>query len=637
MLDLNVKNFRVLSEAKLSFGNGIYTISGDNRDERGAGTNDVGKSTLLHAVYWALTGELPIIVSSDSLIRYGQKEASVSLSTPRMNIRVSKSSANSFDAVLDKGSPSEYVCKSVRASDARSDFLLKIGLPQKKQDLILRIGSMVYLSAFSPNLLMLRSDTEKTEFVNSIIDVSKFEDGKKKAKLHRQALELEISTVSAEISNLKIFQANSTVDPLEENRLQSALSDVQQRLTGLIPKYDISKLEFEWSEDETKLSKAKSSKSALTSELQDMIDNLDKADKSLNEVRSNFDETKLRDELNSIKAEWGRHDLLVKSLEEQIKSPMVCPSCTAELYISRGKLHSIDLAAVTKLLGEERLLRAAEDAKFNECNNALNKILYEIRNLESNKVSLQASIQSHRNKIETFSTEIVRIERYMGELSDKILTFKTENEKSSDEFSPLKARETEIIGKLAVISEKKKSYDSILTSLVQKESKLKELVDLNIAAKFWEETGFPDIMESAYTKFFEPISEKINEHLRVFGVNQRVRIKSTAKKSFDVKVFDGFRESTPDEMLSQGKARRVQLATALALRDYFHGNYLNDVLMVDELDGFDAEGVEYLNEVLSGLDSTVLVVTNNKTFQDRIVSKGKITLVRENGIVYIGG
>ena len=75
----NFRSYRGLHKFAVPVDPGLYLITGKNEVEPRLGTNGVGKSTLLDAVFWCLYGRTTRGLKAGDVIAWGQTQCSVTV------------------------------------------------------------------------------------------------------------------------------------------------------------------------------------------------------------------------------------------------------------------------------------------------------------------------------------------------------------------------------------------------------------------------------------------------------------------------------------------------------------------------------------------------------------------------------
>ena len=141
LVKLVLKNFRVHAAKTLEFTPGVNVLVGDN---------DKGKSTVLKAIRW-VTFNRPV---GNSMVRWGKKECSVSISTEKHEVSRFKGGENGYQ--VDGGEPSRAVGTEV---------------PKEVQD-ALRLDSVNFQAQIDPPFWLSLSAPEVAQEMNRIIDLS---------------------------------------------------------------------------------------------------------------------------------------------------------------------------------------------------------------------------------------------------------------------------------------------------------------------------------------------------------------------------------------------------------------------------------------------------------------------------------
>lgn len=191
---------------------GLYLITGQHELQPRLGSNDIGKSTLLDAIFWCFYGRTSRGLKSGDVISWGERRAKVTV-----HLRVGKQALK----ITRTQSPNSLSVNGTEASQEDVDKHLRIGPDAFSYAVMLpQFGDSFFDLAPAAKLNLFSQIIELDYWLEKSIEAQAISDDltASKARLNQQLAKYDgqIETMQADIANLSLKQLSFTDDKTSE-------------------------------------------------------------------------------------------------------------------------------------------------------------------------------------------------------------------------------------------------------------------------------------------------------------------------------------------------------------------------------------------------------------------------------------
>jgi len=591
---LDISNFSSFGEEQSidfrPYGEEPVLIIGENRDEPGANSNGSGKSSIMHAISWAIFGKLPTKVPVDEVVRFGADHGSVTIeledSRPLMINRyrdAQKKKARGLswtdgDLSLSWSTPTEaqeglirrlgfqpktaftdFLSSAYFSMEAMTAFTSRSGKPEERMALISRFlgldvldtardiareaksGVKGRVEALQEQLEALRATIATTDIVRLTRAVAKTEQTLQELKDQQEVKSQELEQAS------------------ERDRLQIRLKHFTDQLDGL---------DDRWEREQRDLVRQVESQSEQIGTLVTQMEKYQAFEKSLEDeeyyTEDEIDET--LDEINDSMARVQKMGtekstqlrmkrIIVDQLEKQFSDAQHCPNCDAPLSVIDGVVGTLNEAELQEAIENE----AAEAERLEA---EVKKITETQKTLTQTKeVCLKERTRTRQinRKLQEKHELAARLFRENASIDDKKKLLASAEERKEEEKKELEAQITELntqLGDYEGVPEhayltaelrtlnvsieqitrrvtEERQQKEAFQQAVEQEAELRTRYDLLRqgfeSADFWS-SGFPTIRRWRVDHFLPEFEGKVNQFLEFMDVGTRVRLSTMRRK-----------------------------------------------------------------------------------------------------------
>lgn len=608
-INLSLTNFLSHSQTNVKFDLAdnkpvVIAIYGENRTAEGADSNGSGKSSIIDALMFALTGTTARGIANADLVKTDNNAAQVNLAlfnsqlnstiTIERVIRIGKSATiainqdkqpvicvdiNEYNKwILEKlGIDKADLINYFLVNNSSTETFFKLGDAGKKR-LINRFLNLDPLTLFLQREQKYQKECER----NLALIANAINDNEKKI-IHLQGL--------AEIAKLKIENAhNSKVEALkvkiefEHNKADSINNSIHSLRNDL----NNCGSNTDWSEDwRVKNNELRESKATQISELSDWIANQNT-------------------EIFSLKAEY-------RSLQATLDSNGAeCLDCGVKNYIYEAVGYT----------------REDIERKRDLCNTNINFHVSKV-------IEYEKSISSLKNELndnEGVAREYANISTTRELLAGNIYKLEKERNDSDALYGILNQQLLELENTPLQNSEYQIELDKANADLVTCEKALEkgkvELAQTNSEIDnilFWnKELGTEGFYAFIANKCLSFIEFNINKYLQIFDKDLSIKINGTTtlqsdetRNKIDISVFQSGVE-TAYSGLSKGEQVRLDVCGVLVIQQLINANAANKIngggfkcLVLDELfEGLDNKGQNSVIHLLRAVNQLVVFITH---------------------------
>lgn len=612
---VDIKNFLSIDEiSPIEFNDGITLLSGKNETDTFSESNGSGKSAIIDAIVWCITGSTTRGISSDAVINRYRTDVGCSV---RVTIEINKTF---YQITRTRGGSYGNTLKIVKDfkedvsgnTVKKSQDILYNLIPLTSQDLT----SLIILSQDMPNKLSSMSPSSRKSLLEGIADYdSDLESTKELFKKKQSEYDDEFERLTREMHDLmnskgviigEVKQIDKKISEYEElERVQSVKKAEIDSQNEAIEK-EVAIAYADLNRKKAEYCSVEAEKFLLEKQLHD-IDTIYKRINSLDFSKSlhERDLSNYRNELNSIINE-------INNLK-----PNTCPTCNQQIevlkYEELRSLYESKKLSLDKSVSEE--LRAIQEIKDEliPLRDRYNRELEENKEKKSVIRDIDYRLGLIKSEMNDCERRTMKHKIHFEEVNYRTLISKSLSDKS-DRLSEI----SELEGK---ISEKSTLITDIETNQ-----------DLN-------STILGDISRGSFRTFLlNKVMDKFNELLAIVSI-ELMKDKPVIL-DFDGNKVEILYDNKVYEQLSSGERKRVDISIELTVRKYkslVKGVSFNLLVMDETFDSLDRVGINSIFKAVevSGTCSSFIVVSHrNDIFLDY---DRKYTVVKRNGLTTLEG
>lgn len=599
---IEIENFRsVQSKITINVKPGLYSIEGINNDEK-TSTNGAGKSSLISALYWCLTGNaLTNEVLADDVInaKVGKNcKVSVLIESSQGDIKITRTRGDSefgnnlFLEIADQ----DLTCHKVADTQARIAQLFKIPFELLHSTIMMTHDIKSAFSELTPQ--------QRVQALESIRDYSVWDKVREEANKDIKAYNKEIQEL-----NLKLSNMNGSKQTYEK-----MLASTEENYKVLVESFD-----------ETKINNKMLSLTQENKSYTEEIASLESSLKELNKIIDESTDKSLQIKLNEITDTANNIKLTLQSTEyerkEKVKDIDIidawfkndkCPTCghlldrteqeKSEKSSHREKLNKqlIQIDEKAKKLNDDIALKRKEWAQVNT------QLKVSEQNLHQSRAKLSESnvkINDLKSKELANTRELAKFEAMKSTHSSQVDKLNNDIISYKKEIELISAGEAIINEQLKSLENKRQLSDYFFKLLGSKGELRPYLLKQDIA-----------YLNSCMQTYIHQFFENTEAELRLEGPNIEILINSSGIKK---KVTS----------LSGGEKKRLNIAIQLALYDLIQATsqVSFNVLWLDEIESeLDQVGVNQLINIIEDKSNdaeTVFWITNHPNVKESITNK----------------
>lgn len=651
--ELILRNFLSFEKLNFKFVDEPNAIQGVNDDQDDQESNGAGKSSLFHAIEYAILNSTSASHTDKELIKYGETKAYINLDiycpirkqTLQIERNINDSPKLALTIVSDDGSsePIEFA----NTPDGNNQLINWIGI--SKSD----ISDFYIISSKKHTSFMTSSNTVKLQMLSRLVDLDRFSSFDNVIKNKIQSHESELSALMIKDSKFagQIEEVSQYIDSEKSRDFKAELKLAKQKIDDEIEKLKV-KVSSELSrveDNELKISSVGSNIKKLSKELKE----LSKFDKHIPPLDiSEFDGivdgiVDSISEVNEMKSEAESQILDLKSkiniINRKKAESVECPSCGA-IFTEDEELDIVSLDEE-----EDALVINIQELKSMKLNLNSVKEKYELEMADVNR-SIESKVSEHKKD----SDIILGIRKEANAKENSLMSMKSKLQAIKIDSENCFATVDRLSSRISELEEKKGSLElgsvdkSRLKGLKDKLKKLKaSKIDLS------DEIGFIEYKinelrnnEFNIRKFFRELSE---ESLKVIEFEQNNVLK---KMKSDIRIkWNGFKLKSDGtfsdkinpivlrngsesnfRVFSGGERGRIEYSSILSIQEIINSVHPYGglkFLMTDEVkEGIDALGLKNILDALGELGQCILLTTH---VVNQSVSTNIITIRKKNG------
>lgn len=637
---IEIENFRsIQSKITLDVKPGLFCIEGINYTETNS-TNGVGKTTLIAALFWCLTGtSLTNEALADEVVnlKVGKNcKVSVYIEFNSNEIKITRTRkdsecGNSLFLELDG---QDLSCHKIADTQDRINKLVKIPFDLLRNTIIMTSGMESAFSTLTP--------AQRIQTLESIRDYSVWErvrdEANKDIKQYNNQITINntrISEINGSITTYnKLISTNrinlqNLVDGFNEKDLLDSINANNDRINQLVSEKEEKQLE---------LNKLVNLGSVDTSAL------IEKSNKILeegNRLKQQISDKKLEVNRNIQNLEYDKKQIEreINTLNKWFKDDC-CPTCGKKLDRTEDEIEKNNNALVEY---RNRLTTLVDELDKNSV--LLNDPLF--------CEDLQKQIEEKRSDYQLVQNELLDIQNTQRNLTDSMQNINRTIDNITTQINTLKKQNDGYKFSIDSYTQKLENYKEEITKysneieILSNETKALEddnkvlIESRNISDFFYKLLGAKgELRPYLLSKDIAYLNTRMQFYIGRFFKNTEVSLLLN-NASIDIKIYsDGITKNISS--LSGGEKKRVDISIQLALYDLIQtvSQVRFNLLCLDEIESqLDPIGCEQLIEVIEDKSEnieTVWWITNNLTVKENIPNKiivkkvlGKTEIVEE--------
>lgn len=598
---LKIEKFISHLNSEYEFQNGkAILIVGENQDDDSQSSNGSGKSALIEAIIFALTGDSFRKVRANDLIMNNERTATVTFQM--------------------ENTATKQVVDIVRVLDAKKSSNIQISIN----------GDLIYDTPHKG------TSTDANKYILDLIDISKedlvnyFIVSKEKYQSFLNASDTKKKEIISRFSGANLIANIDDEIEKDENEIEKEISKYSSQKTKLEGQIEAYQEQIENQESEETFEKIRKEQlSNLESQKEEAFEDIKVFDKDIKDAEKlikdteseikkisikkfddqvkkiDSDKSNLKLEIQELKKQISENDDLITSINKNLKGVVECPECSHKFSVTNPEF-KVDLA--------NEILPGLEEDLENQ-NSELDELYAKEDELESLKETVKKQIRTLNNQKNDLEQKVIQ-------LKQKI---KSRELQKANKESFISGLDTEIqlttervyFDESKAIKDKIKQLNKELKDIQNKVSEL-ELKKQGVVEWYYNFKKFKTHLANKSIKSVEAFSNmfltkmKTNLNIRIEGY--KLLSNGNLKENITVEVLrNGLMEGLFDKF-SSGEKTRIDISTIFSLQKLINLNSKTgglDLLVLDEIiESVDAQGVTEILKNINQLNQTVLVITH---------------------------
>ncbi len=598
---IDIENFRsVQSKVKFMIKPGLYSIEGTNSDEKT--NNGAGKSTIVSALYWCLTGNaLTNEVLADDVvnIKTGKNcHVTVYIDSDQGDIKISRVRKDSElgNNLFLEICGQDLTCHKVADTQARINQLFRIPFDLLRSTILMTHDMKSAFSELTPQM--------RVQTLESIRDYSVWDKVRDEANKDIKSYNKDIQNLNMDLSS--VIGSCDTYKKLSQSTAET---------------YTTLQKSFSLDEIINKINKLSDENDTLIEQSTKILTDIHTFENQLNQYESNDLQKQLNeivDSANNIKlnlqsTEYERKGLVndIELIDSWFKNDR-CPTCghllerTEEEKTSKinnreklkESLKSLD--DKTKKLNDDVLAKRKEWSEVNTKLQIVDKSKKEIKDKINELSNQDKQIQ---RKIADNKISIAQLQNERDSHNSRLTKLDEDIKNYTSEIGKLEEKQKDISAQIKVLEEKRQLSDYFYKLLSSKGELRPYLLKSDIM-----------YLNQCMQKYIHLFFMNTEASLSLEGANIEISIESN---NITKKISS----------LSGGEKKRLNIAIQLALYDLIKmtSQVSFNLLWLDEIESeLDQAGVNQLIDIIEDKSDdieSVLWITNNPIVKENITHK----------------
>lgn len=634
--ELTISNFLSFGEKQtIQINTNINLVQGII-DEQKDKSNGAGKSTIIEAIYWCLTGESLRNISASNVINKEADYCEVLISFEIKGV------THIIQRYYSPNKKSLFVdSQSFHTQKEGSEYILKYVLGMTKEDL----SSSIYFGEFAKSFISL-PDSEKSAFLARFIDESELDILDNDLTEDYTNLQTNYKTLNDKVlKNTTLLQSYTDT----KNTKNLKIKEKEENLKSLVPPdtEEVSKEErIEAKEKQDKAgdiyqeaeSKRKVEKelTSLRNTLKDVTNNISK--KQEERLTLLTTKTSKSTQLKGLEKDKEAKLEKLKLLEEHKDK---CDRCNQDINSEkhqelvekdRGIIEDIS----NKIISLQEELSSYEKKEIS-IDNFIKEEKKKLQNLEKEveeKEEAKKKEYEEVKKLYNVWVEASKVVKDLFERSEIWSTYRKEQQSIQSVITTLKQDVTEAEQQIISTNSNLQTLQKDI-KIVEKKIETNEIMTKKLKSYRFEQF---DKLLSLFNGYLEHYRRELSLDVSSIRLDSKKELSNKKEKStINLQILRGT-HLVDIGGLSQGERMRVSLILFLTIRKMI--NTLTgckvDLICLDEpLVGLDKAAKEALYEIITSLGETeqVLLIDHDSTYTDRVSSI--IQVEKINGVSYI--
>lgn len=662
----------------------VCLIVGNNEDIKGTDSNGAGKSGILSAISWGLTGQT---IEEGQVLTYGQDECQVEiyLSIGIIIKRRIKNNGSWYLSLYTKQGlrPREEIHKSMTNTNKQDFIYNELGIEVSKDSYLDFINS-IYFDPDGINIFVSpqKTPTEKLNYFSRHFKLRVYDASSKLSKGKADAFKDKSDILNNKIDNLIEIIAENTYIDLEDERVtteeyvergKTARKKTKVNITKLENKVESLKPDTDYTEKiielQGKITTEKNNIYNIDNTIQEISITIDEHEtklirikkdiKSLSTERDKKLLTVSKDMCSTEEASQKIVDIILKNkellndiqdLNASIEGTTICPKCNSELIILDDRVNILDertKANAVQTIADKGIqiqILSQKKEKYNtviEINNIKDTIQQNINNKTDSATNVQQfnSILTKHSK--TKNTYI----KTLDDLSIELQKYKyLEEEQDNSIWEAAKTSlqdEKELLDNINVeIGKYEKTIeDSIAntSTLMKHQKNLKTTLIFYGHYIYWF-NAFKKLKALVLDNSFVKLNQLTNRYLKQLEIPYTFEVKATGKFKSTDNIKLAINISVTDELgvvrnlyeYSKGERTRVINCMNIATKS-INVNNMGFIFFDEYLNMLDETGEMFLLKMVQSLQQQALIVTNSASLQNNWHNT-KVIVNRRNSV-----
>lgn len=663
---LALDNIRSYQHLTVTFPKGIVLLSGDIGS---------GKSSILHAIEFALFGLLRGSLHGNGLLRHGAQSGSVTLTlqSDGSEYTITRTLKRRGQRVVqDTGSiTTNGAVKNLTPSEIRSEVFTLLGYPES---LVTKSKGLVYrYTVYTPQETMRQiveeSQDARLDTLRTLFDIDKYQTVKKNVQLYARHLTSKITVIKEQTRQIEQLRTELETCQRTDQQLRkehttlssqhaARTKELQQARTQAVQNEEIKKKYDALNHEKTKLSSHFASQqqqqthitkeiTSITQQLKELTTQLhtDTAQEATSPQELSKERETINREIAHIQSQMtlcaeqrgaisGKQSALQSDMK-RLEQLGTCPTCKQKVPLAHKaaiKQHyEQTLTNLSVQLENLNQTLAAQTTTHEQKKNALHHLTEQqqrqalraaqhtrIDMLKERKQTLEVSRNQLTSHLNTLQTHMRDVEKQCRELEPVL----TQCQAHAKHVEQLTGQERTLAIALSRCEERQ-TQNRVLIERIQKDLKEKEILKTQQHTAethhAWLTKTIIPILDQTEIQVFASIHHQFNElfsrwfMMLVEDETFTVRLDETFSPVIQVQGYD-----SSYQQLSGGERTAVALAYRLALNSVVNTmidtmNTRNILILDEPTDGFSATQLERMREVLHQLALDQIIIVSHET------------------------
>lgn len=598
---LKIERFISHLDSEYEFQNGkAVLIVGENLDDDSQSSNGSGKSAIIEAIIFALTGDSFRKVRAIDLIMNGEKMSVVTFQMENtmtkqfVEITRTLDVKKSSNIQISVNNEVEFDTPNKGTSAEANKFILDL-IDISKEDLV----NYFIVSKEKYQSFLNASDTKKKEIISRFSGANLIANIDSEIEKDEKVIIKEIEGYDSQKTKIE-GQIEAYEEQIENQESEETFEELRkEQITNLNNQKNEALDEVKTFEkdikDTEKLVKSTNSEISKisTKKFDDQIKKVD------------VDKEDLKTQISDLKTQISENDDLITSINKNLKGVVECPECSHEFSVT-NKDFKVDLA--------KQMLPGLEEDLENQNS--------ELEDLQTKDEALDELKDNAKKQIRTLNNQKNELEQKVIQLNQKIKSREAQKKLKNDFISGLDteiqlAEEREYFDESKATKTKIKQLKKELEEIQEKISNC-DLKKQGVVEWYYNFKKFKTHLANKSIKSVEAFSNmfltKMKTNLNIKIEGYKLLANGNLKENITVEVLrNGLMEGLFDKF-SSGEKTRVDISCIFALQKLINLNSRSggiDLLVLDEIiESVDAQGVTEILKNINQLNQTVLVITH---------------------------